>query len=72
MTNNPNPHGGYRPNSGRKPKGQELGLSGKSKKVSIAIPVEIEEWIMLQDGKNRNDKIVKILFENMKKNTKSK
>jgi len=62
-----NPRGGYRPNSGRKQKGQELGLSGKSIKFSVNIPVEIEEWIMNQDGKNRNDKLVKALFEIMKK-----
>ena len=62
-----NPHGGYRPNSGRKSKGQELGLSGKSVKFSVNIPVEIEKWIILQDGKNRNDKLVKILLSFMKK-----
>jgi hypothetical protein len=67
MTSNLKSRGGFRPNSGRKQKGSELGLSGKSIKFSVNIPVEIEEWLMSKEGKNRNDKLVKTLFELMKK-----
>jgi hypothetical protein len=64
---NKSSRGGYRQNSGRKQKGKELGLSGESIKFSVNMPIEIENWIMLQDGKNRNDKLIKILLEKMKK-----
>ncbi|EJF06800.1 hypothetical protein ThvES_00010960 [Thiovulum sp. ES] len=62
-----NSRGGYRQNSGRKQKGKELGLSGESVKFSVNMPIEIENWIISQDGKNRNDKLIKVLFECMKK-----
>ncbi len=60
-------HGGKRVGSGRKNKSLELGLSGESIKFSVNMPIEIEKWIMLKDGKNRNDKLIKYLLSNMKK-----
>jgi hypothetical protein len=67
LKNGKDPRGGYRPNSGRKQKGKELGLSGDSIKFSVNMPIEIEKWIISNNGNNRNDKLIKILFECMKK-----
>jgi len=62
-----NNQGGYRKGSGRKAKGYEFGFSGKTKKFSINLPIEVEEWIIQKEGKNRNDKLVRFLVETMKK-----
>lgn len=60
-------HGGVRAGSGRKKKGAEYSLSGNSIKFSVNMPIEVEKWILSKPGKNRNDKLIKYLIENMKK-----
>lgn len=60
-------HGGAREGSGRKSKGLEHGLSGDTIKFSVNMPIELEQWIMSKDGKNRNDKLITYLISNMKK-----
>jgi len=60
-------HGGKRIGSGRKNKSYEVGLSGETIKFSVNIPIEIEQWIMTLDGKNRNDKLVIFLLKHLKK-----
>lgn len=62
-----NNHGGSRVGSGRKNKGMEFGLSGETKKFSVNMPIEVEKWLQSKAGKNRNDKLIKFLIENMKK-----
>ena len=60
-------HGGIRQGAGRKKKGESYGLLCDSIKFSVNMPIEIEKWIMQQEGQNRNDKLIKILIANMKK-----
>ena len=60
-------HGGARDGAGRKSKGIEHGLSGETIKFSVNMPIELEEWIMNKDGKNRNDKLIRYLILSMKK-----
>lgn len=60
-------HGGFRNGSGRKKKGLKLGFSGNTIKFSVNMPIEIENWIMTKEGKNRNDKLINYLTEIMKK-----
>jgi len=59
--------GGYRPNSGRKPRGASLGLGNETIRFSVSFPVEMEKWVMSQSGKNRNDKVINIIFDLMKR-----
>lgn len=67
INKNDKEHGGKRIGAGRKKKGMEYGLKGESIKFSVNMPIEIEKWIMSKDGNNRNDKLIKILNEQMKK-----
>ena len=60
-------HGGARKGAGRKSKGLEHGLSGETIKFSVNMPIEVEKWIMNQEGKNRNDKLISYLISSMKK-----